>query len=67
MDSAGLEGLEEFVKELKSAAKKVVKSAEIEKDYRQFAEMWATAALLNRLGLKVAPDRKEVKKVVKKI
>jgi|GEM_PF-3467091 len=59
--------IEEKAKELASLARKAVKAAGIEKDYKKFAGMWVIAEALQASGVKIFPEKKELKSILKKI
>ena len=59
--------LEDFVKEINKLAKRVVKAGGIGKDFKKFAEQWAVRELLQAAGLKISPEKREIKAALKKI
>ena len=67
MPKADTTALEPLVKEVSKLAKKVVKDAGIDKDYKQFAEMWVAHELLMQAGLLLVPEKKKLKSILKRI
>ncbi|MBR9690046.1 MAG: hypothetical protein GOV01_04075 [Candidatus Altiarchaeota archaeon] len=61
------EEFEPLIKELTKRAKKVVKTAEISKNYKPFAVMWAVSEMLTQSGLKIFPEKKDLRKILKRI
>ncbi|MBR9680372.1 MAG: hypothetical protein GOU98_00940 [Candidatus Altiarchaeota archaeon] len=59
--------IEDVVKQFASIARKAIKNAEISKDYRGFAKLWVVAELLNKSGLQIFPEKKELRKILKRI
>ena len=58
---------EPVLKEVNKLAKRVVKAGEVSKDFKKFALMWATKEILMKSGLKLCPEKREIKSTLKKI
>ncbi len=65
--SVDVRAFESLAKEVSKLAKKVVKGAGVSKDYSKFAEMWAAREILAAAGLKLVPESRDLKKILKKI
>ena len=62
-----LTSLEPFIKEVTSKSKKIAKLAGLDKKYKGFAEMWVAREILMSAGLKIVPEKKELRGILKKI
>lgn len=65
--NTNLSTLEPFVNELTTKSKKIAKLAGLDKKYKGFAEMWVARELMMAAGLKIVPEKKELRKILKKI
>jgi hypothetical protein len=55
------------LKEIASAARKVIKESGVKTELNKFLEMWVLREILDASGLKVCPDKTEVRGAMKKI
>ena len=58
---------EPAIKEVNKLARKAVKEAGLKGDAKKFATMWAVREVLMNAGLGIAPEKKKLRGILKKI